>query len=114
MNELKLIEFLDTFLGSMLIMHIINSVVMSRRSHRMLKEHCGCSMTTLNILCNRVFGTEQMSWVKMTTTTILIGAFLMLTIYGSFFGLIGFVVAGVVGITKIWYSIQSRLHSAKA
>ena len=114
MSSLKLIEFLDIFLGSMLIMHIMNSVVISRRNHRMLKKRCGCSMTTLNILCNRVFGTERMGWVKMTTTTLLIGAFLMLTIYGSFFGLVGFVTAGIIGMTKICYSIQSRLNSAKA
>lgn len=114
MSGIKLIEFLDIFLGSMFIMYIIKSVVISRRNHRMLKEYCGCRMTTFNILCNRVLGTEQMSWGKITATMILIGAFLMLTTHGSFFGLAGFVVTSTIGTTKIWYSIQSRLHSAKS
>lgn len=110
MTELNVIAFLDIMLGSMVILHIMNSIVISRRHHKMLKNKCGCRMTTFKILCNRMLGPEQMGWFKMTSTTLLIGAFLMLTLYGSFFGLISLATVGVLGAAKIYYSLHAHIY----
>lgn len=110
MMEFNPIILVDIILGSMFIWHIVESMLISRRSHLMLKKHCDCKVTSFKILCNRAFGVERMSPVKMVTTTFLIFSLLLLAMHGTFFGLVGFIYIGTIGIAKICFSISTRFH----
>lgn len=110
MINLTYVEIVDTILGALLIIYIAWGFTVSRRSHRMLKQHCGCHFNLFKLFCNHIYGLERMSWMKMVSTLAMVTAFVSLMSVGSFFGLVGFLTIGIAGLMKIGHSIEARLQ----
>ena len=106
------INAIDLVFGSMLITHILHQMLVAKHSVNRLKRLCRNNskkrMGYFRILCNSLFGAEEMSWTKITASTLLFISFALLTMYGSFFGLVGVVSTGFMGSVKTYYSIKSK------
>ncbi len=111
MNQ-EYINAIDLALGSMFIMHVLHQMFVARHSLHRLRRICKSNqkvrMGYFRILCNSLFGPEEMSWSKITASTLLFISFFLLTIYGSFFGFVGAIATGFMGSVKTYYSIRSK------
>lgn len=116
MTKIEMINIIDLLLAAMLAYHVFAAMVSSRRGlHRMTrlarlsgKGHMGF----FRILCNRVYGPEEMSLCKVGGIMIMAMSFLLLSLHGSLFGLFGLIITCTLGSVKVYYSMKSRLHNA--
>ena len=116
MTKIEMINLIDLLLATMLVSHVFTAMMSSRRGlHRMTRlarlsgrEHMGF----FRILCNRVYGPEEMSLGKVCGIMIMAMSFFLLSLYGSLFGFFGLIITCTLGSVKVYYSMKSRLHNA--
>lgn len=107
------INTIDLIMGTALLTHIIHQMIVSKRLLNRINRICKLSsrkkrMGYSRILCNALFGSERMSWNKITASTLLFTSFMILTLHEYFFGLVGMISVGVMGSIKIYYSLPTH------
>lgn len=116
MTRLDIINIIDLLLASMLVYHVIAPMLSSRRDFRRMTRLAKLSgkgqIGFFRILCNRIYGPEEMSLGKTGVIVIMALSFLMLSLHGSLFGFIGLIISCTLGGVKVYYSMKSRLQSA--
>ena len=114
MTKIDVINIIDLLLATMLVFHIVESTISSRRRlnrmARLSKLNGKKQMGIFRILCNRLYGAEEISIGKIGGIMIMALSFLMLSLHGSLFGLIGLIISCTLGGVKVYYSIKSRLQ----